>query len=84
MVYGDVSNFKGMRVIGPLDTDASELEDFERSIRTYKIWQIRTGIWSSLGQFLDLPCNHYDLSFSFIWQGQLNISVLLTQGCWSL
>ena len=80
MVTVTRQQFQGMRVIRAFGQDASELEDFREVNQDYKIWQIRSGIWSSLVSPLTFLVVNTTL-VCVIWQGQLNISAgLLTQG----
>lgn len=72
--------FQGMRVIRAFGQQVSELDEFKEVNQDYKIWQIRSGIWSSLVSPLTFLVVNTTL-VCVIWQGQLNISAgLLTQG----
>lgn len=80
MVTVTRQQFQGMRVIRAFGQQASELEDFREVNQDYKVWQIRTGIWSSLVSPLTFLVVNMTL-VCVIWQGQLTISAgLLTQG----
>lgn len=80
MVTVTRQQFQGMRVIRAFGQQVSELEDFREVNQDYKVWQIRTGIWSSLVSPLTFLVVNTTL-VCVIWQGQLTISAgLLTQG----
>lgn len=80
MVTVTRQQFQGMRVIRAFGQQASELEDFREVNQDYKVWQIRSGIWSSLVSPLTFLVVNTTL-VCVIWQGQLTISAgLLTQG----
>ena len=80
MVTVTRQQFQGMRVIRAFGQQASELEDFREVNQDYKIWQIRSGIWSSLVSPLTFLVVNTTL-VCVIWQGQLTISAgLLSQG----
>lgn len=80
MVTVTRQQFQGMRVIRTFGQQASELENFREVNQDYKVWQIRTGIWSSLVSPLTFLVVNTTL-VCVIWQGQLTISAgLLTQG----
>lgn len=80
MVTVTRQQFQGMRVIRAFGQQVSELENFREVNQDYKVWQIRTGIWSSLVSPLTFLVVNTTL-VCVIWQGQLTISAgLLTQG----
>jgi ABC superfamily ATP binding cassette transporter, membrane protein len=80
MVTVTRQQFQGMRVIRAFGQQASELEDFREVNQDYKVWQIRSGIWSSLVSPLTFLVVNTTL-VCVIWQGQLTISAgLLSQG----
>ena len=80
MVTVTRQQFQGMRVIRAFGQQVSELGEFKEVNQDYKIWQIRSGIWSSLVSPLTFLVVNTTL-VCVIWQGQLTISAgLLTQG----
>lgn len=80
MVTVTRQQFQGMRVIRAFGQQSGELEDFREVNQDYKIWQIRSGTWSSLVSPLTFLVVNTTL-VCVIWQGQVNISAgLLTQG----
>ena len=80
MVTVTRQQFQGMRVIRAFGQQVSELGEFKEVNQDYKIWQIRSGIWSSLVSPLTLLVVNTTL-VCVIWQGQLTISAgLLSQG----
>ena len=80
MVTVTRQQFQGMRVIRAFEQQVSELDEFKEVNQDYKIWQIRSGIWSSLVSPLTFLVVNTTL-VCVIWQGQLTISAgLLTQG----
>ena len=80
MVTVTRQQFQGMRVIRAFGQQASELEDFREVNQDYKVWQIRSGIWSSLVSPLTFLVVNTTL-VCVIWQGQLTISAgPLSQG----
>ena len=80
MVTVTRQQFQGMRVIRAFGQQAGELEDFREVNQDYKIWQIRSGIWSSLVSPLTFLVVNTTL-VCVIWQGQLTISAgFLSQG----
>ena len=80
MVTVTRQQFQGMRVIRAFEQQVSELDEFKEVNQDYKIWQIRSGIWSSLVSPLTFLVVNTTL-VCVIWQGQLTISAgLLSQG----
>lgn len=80
MVTVTRQQFQGMRVIRAFGQQVSELDEFKEVNQDYKIWQIRSGIWSSLVSPLTFLVVNTTL-VCVIWQGQLTISAgLLSQG----
>ena len=80
MVTVTRQQFQGMRVIRAFGQQVSELGEFKEVNQDYKIWQIRSGIWSSLVSPLTFLVVNTTL-VCVIWQGQLTISAgLLSQG----
>ena len=80
MVTVTRQQFQGMRVIQAFGQQVSELDEFKEVNQDYKIWQIRSGIWSSLVSPLTFLVVNTTL-VCVIWQGQLTISAgLLSQG----
>ena len=80
MVTVTRQQFQGMRVIRAFGQQVSELDEFNEVNQDYKIWQIRSGIWSSLVSPLTFLVVNTTL-VCVIWQGQLTISAgLLSQG----
>lgn len=80
MVTVTCQQFQGMRVIRAFGQQVSELDEFKEVNQDYKIWQIRSGIWSSLVSPLTFLVVNTTL-VCVIWQGQLTISAgLLSQG----
>ena len=71
---------QGMRVIRAFGQTEREVREFRQTNELYKIWQIRTGIWSSLiGPLTFLVVN--GTLVMVIWQGQGAIQMgNLTQG----
>ena len=80
MVTVTRQQFQGMRVVRAFGQQVSELDEFKEVNQDYKIWQIRSGIWSSLVSPLTFLVVNTTL-VCVIWQGQLTISAgLLSQG----
>ena len=80
MVTVTRQQFQGMRVIRAFGQQVSELDEFKEVNQDYKIWQIRSGIWSSLVSPLTFLVVNTTL-VCVIWQGQLTISAgFLSQG----
>ena len=80
MVTVTRQQFQGMRVIRAFGQQVSELDEFNEVNQDYKIWQIRSGIWSSLVSPLTFLVVNTTL-VCVIWQGQLTISAgLLSRG----
>lgn len=71
---------QGMRVIRAFGQTEREVTEFRQTNELYKIWQIRTGIWSSLISPLTFLVVNATLVM-VIWQGQGAIQVgSLSQG----
>lgn len=71
---------QGIRVIRAFGQEKQEMGEFRRTNALYKMWQIRTGIWSSLISPLTFLVVNGTL-IVIIWQGQAAIQMGgLTQG----
>lgn len=71
---------QGMRVIRAFGQTEREVTEFRQTNELYKMWQIRTGIWSSLISPLTFLVVNATLVM-VIWQGQRTIQVgSLSQG----